>query len=68
MGLITAVTWLFTALVGIYLLYLWLSGGPGGARLRRHHQHGQRPPRHRGHGRPGPLTDLGLRAGGDGEA
>ncbi|MFD1537841.1 hypothetical protein [Nonomuraea guangzhouensis] len=27
MGLITAVTWLFTALVGIYLLYLWLSGG-----------------------------------------
>jgi hypothetical protein len=26
-GLITAVTWLFTALVGIYLLYLWLSGG-----------------------------------------
>ncbi|MEU7747354.1 hypothetical protein [Nonomuraea sp. NPDC049158] len=27
MGLVTAVTWLFTALVGIYLLYLWLSGG-----------------------------------------
>ncbi|MFI6595317.1 hypothetical protein ACIBHX_03665 [Nonomuraea sp. NPDC050536] len=27
MGLATAVTWLFTALVGIYLLYLWLSGG-----------------------------------------
>jgi hypothetical protein len=26
-GLITAVTWLFTALVGVYLLYLWLSGG-----------------------------------------
>lgn len=27
MGLVTVVTWLFTALVGIYLLYLWLSGG-----------------------------------------
>lgn len=27
MGLVTAVTWSFTALVGIYLLYLWLSGG-----------------------------------------
>ena len=27
MGLVTAVTWLITALVGIYLLYLWLSGG-----------------------------------------
>lgn len=27
MGLVAAVTWLFTALVGIYLLYLWLSGG-----------------------------------------
>ncbi|GGO75131.1 hypothetical protein [Nonomuraea cavernae] len=27
MGLITAVTWAFTALVGIYPLYLWLAGG-----------------------------------------
>ncbi|MDF2712159.1 MAG: hypothetical protein K0R62_7811 [Nonomuraea muscovyensis] len=27
MGLVTTVTWAFTALVGIYLLYLWLSGG-----------------------------------------
>ena len=27
MGLVTAGTWLFTALVGIYLLYLWTSGG-----------------------------------------
>ncbi|WP_219471609.1 hypothetical protein [Nonomuraea rhizosphaerae] len=27
MGLVTAVTWLFTALVGVYLLYLWLRGG-----------------------------------------
>ncbi|MFI6292215.1 hypothetical protein ACIBEJ_11570 [Nonomuraea sp. NPDC050790] len=27
MGLVTVVTWLFTAIVGIYLLYLWLSGG-----------------------------------------
>jgi hypothetical protein len=26
-GLVTAGTWLFTALVGIYLLYLWTSGG-----------------------------------------
>lgn len=27
MGLVTVVTWLITAMVGIYLLYLWLSGG-----------------------------------------
>ncbi|WP_336205743.1 hypothetical protein [Nonomuraea sp. LPB2021202275-12-8] len=27
MGLATAVTWSFAALVGIYLLYLWLAGG-----------------------------------------
>ncbi|GGS52312.1 hypothetical protein GCM10010156_08730 [Planobispora rosea] len=27
MGLITIVTWLITAMVGVYLLYLWLSGG-----------------------------------------
>ncbi|WP_433240525.1 hypothetical protein ACQPYK_34630 [Streptosporangium sp. CA-135522] len=27
MGLIAIVTWLITAMVGIYLLYLWLSGG-----------------------------------------
>ncbi|WP_157246006.1 hypothetical protein [Nonomuraea typhae] len=27
MGLVTVVTWLFTAIVGIYLLYRWLSGG-----------------------------------------
>ncbi|MDR8415014.1 hypothetical protein [Nonomuraea sp. 3-1Str] len=27
MGLATAVTWTCTAIVGIYLLYLWLSGG-----------------------------------------
>ncbi|MFG3436323.1 hypothetical protein ACGF0J_03675 [Nonomuraea sp. NPDC047897] len=27
MGLVTTVTWVFTALVGIHLLYLWLSGG-----------------------------------------
>ncbi|WP_084957835.1 hypothetical protein [Thermoactinospora rubra] len=27
MGLITAVTWLVTASVGAYLLYVWLSGG-----------------------------------------
>ncbi|MFI6454333.1 hypothetical protein ACIBF6_22555 [Streptosporangium amethystogenes] len=27
MGLVTIVTWLITAMVGIYLLYLWLSGG-----------------------------------------
>ncbi|MEV0592276.1 hypothetical protein [Nonomuraea cavernae] len=27
MGLITAVTWAFTALVGVYPLYLWLAGG-----------------------------------------
>jgi hypothetical protein len=26
-GLVAIVTWLFTAMVGIYLLYLWLSGG-----------------------------------------
>ncbi|MEU8245115.1 hypothetical protein [Nonomuraea sp. NPDC048916] len=27
MGLITAATWAFTALMGIYPLYLWLAGG-----------------------------------------
>ncbi|WP_113700504.1 hypothetical protein [Nonomuraea lactucae] len=27
MGLVTTVTWSFTTLVGIYLLYVWLSGG-----------------------------------------
>ncbi|NUR84180.1 MAG: hypothetical protein HOY71_08855 [Nonomuraea sp.] len=27
MGLVAAVTWLFAASIGIYLLYLWLSGG-----------------------------------------
>lgn len=27
MGLVTIVTWLITAMVGIYLLYLWFSGG-----------------------------------------
>ncbi|MGV9777980.1 hypothetical protein [Streptosporangium sp. NPDC003464] len=27
MGLVAIVTWLITAMVGIYLLYLWLSGG-----------------------------------------
>lgn len=27
MGLVTTVTWVFTVLVGIYLLYVWLSGG-----------------------------------------
>ncbi|MFF5211483.1 hypothetical protein [Streptosporangium sp. NPDC000396] len=27
MGLVTLVTWLITAMVGVYLLYLWLSGG-----------------------------------------
>lgn len=27
MGLAAIVTWLITAMVGIYLLYLWLSGG-----------------------------------------
>jgi hypothetical protein len=26
-GLVAIVTWLITAMVGIYLLYLWLSGG-----------------------------------------
>ncbi|MEU4830832.1 hypothetical protein [Streptosporangium sp. NPDC023615] len=27
MGLVAIVTWLITAMVGIYLLYVWLSGG-----------------------------------------
>ncbi|GAA4189704.1 hypothetical protein GCM10022252_26860 [Streptosporangium oxazolinicum] len=27
MGLVAIVTWLITAMVGIYLLYIWLSGG-----------------------------------------
>ncbi|GAA4227256.1 hypothetical protein GCM10023075_29710 [Streptosporangium album] len=27
MGLVAIVTWLITAMAGIYLLYLWLSGG-----------------------------------------
>ncbi|MEV0202906.1 hypothetical protein [Nonomuraea sp. NPDC050691] len=27
MGLATAVTWICTAIAGVYLLYLWLSGG-----------------------------------------
>ncbi len=27
MGLVAIVTWLITAMLGVYLLYLWLSGG-----------------------------------------
>ena len=48
--------------------YIWLSAGLEATGFAATTSTASDPPRHRGHGRPGPLTDLGPPAGGHGEA